>query len=69
MRLKCKEKLYIVIESYCFGFAFANIDSELPLHRAVYEGNLPRMRKILVEQPEFEMNEIDLYGNTALMLA
>ncbi len=60
--------------SYSYGLAYVSgLEEDLQLHRAVFENNLPLVRRLCVGYVKgvlyTELNEIDLNGSSALMLA
>ncbi len=59
---------------YCRGRALFNSEQKsFPLHKAVFEGNLPMISRLISGKQEgilfVDKNEIDACGNSALVLA
>lgn len=65
---------YLKIELYCKGRALLDFSrTEFPLHKAVFENNLPLISRLIncVHEGTFfqDKNELDICGNSALVLA
>ena len=67
---------YIILKLllFCRGKAlFASDKREFPLHKAVFEGNLPMISRLITCKHEglffVDKNEIDVCGNSPLVLA